>query len=31
MYQIYGLLGLMFFVWGVAIWASLPEDQSDAR
>jgi hypothetical protein len=29
MYQIYGLLGLMVFMWGVAIWASFPEEQKD--
>ena len=31
MYQIYGLLGLMVMTWGIAIWASMPEDQDDAR
>jgi len=29
MYQIYSMLGLMAIVWGVAIWASLPEEQQD--
>jgi len=29
MYQIYSMLGLMVFVWSVAIWASLPEDSDD--
>jgi len=29
MYQIYSLLGLMVFMWGVTIWASLPEEQID--
>jgi hypothetical protein len=29
MYQIYSMLGLMAFVWGVTIWASLPEEQVD--
>jgi hypothetical protein len=31
MYQIYSLLGLMVMTWAIAIWASLPEDQDDAR
>ena len=31
MYQIYSMLGLMAIVWGVAIWASLPEEQEDIR
>jgi hypothetical protein len=31
MYQIYSLLGLMVMTWGIAIWASMPEDQDDAR
>ncbi len=31
MYQIYSLLGLMFFVWAVAIWASLPEEKKEIR
>jgi hypothetical protein len=26
MYQIYAMLGLMLFAWGVAIWASLREE-----
>lgn len=29
MYQIYSMLWLMAFVWGVTIWASLPEEQVD--
>ena len=29
MYQIYGLLGLMVFMWGIAIWASFPDEQKD--
>jgi len=31
MYQIYGLLGVMVMTWGIAIWASMPEDQDGAR
>jgi len=31
MYQIYSLLGLMVMTWGIAIWASMPEDQDGAR
>ena len=31
MYQIYGLLGLKVMTWGIAIWASMPEDQDGAR
>ena len=31
MYQVYSLLGLMAIVWGVAIWASIPEEQEDRR
>lgn len=29
MYQIYSLLGLMVMTWGIAIWASLSENQND--
>jgi hypothetical protein len=29
MYQIYSMLGLMLIVWGVAIWASFPEEQEE--
>jgi hypothetical protein len=31
MYQIYSLLGLMVMTWGIAIWASMPEDRNDAQ
>jgi hypothetical protein len=31
MYQIYSLIGLTVFLWSVAIWASLPEEQEDVR
>ena len=29
MYQIYSMLGLMAIIFGIAIWASLPEEQED--
>ena len=28
MYQIVTLLGLMFFTWGAAVWASFREEQA---
>ena len=31
MYQIYSILGLMVFLWAVAIWASFPEEQKENR
>jgi hypothetical protein len=31
MYQIYGLLVMTVLVWGIAIWASIPEEQEDRR
>jgi hypothetical protein len=31
MYQIYSILGLMVFTWGVAIWASFPQEQENTR
>lgn len=31
MYQIYGMLGLMVFFWGVAIWASIADEQLNNR
>lgn len=31
MYQIYSLLGLLVIMWGVAIWASFPEEQEEIR
>lgn len=31
MYQVYGMLGLMVFFWGVAIWASITDEQLKNR
>ncbi len=31
MYQIYSLLAILVMTWGMAIWASMPEDQDDVR
>lgn len=31
MYQIYSMLGILVFVWAVAIWASFPEEREDSR
>jgi hypothetical protein len=31
MYQIYSMLALVAIVWGIAIWASIPEEQEDRR
>lgn len=31
MYQIYSLLAILVITWGVAIWASMPEEQDDVR
>lgn len=31
MYQVYAMLGLMMMTWGLAIWASLPEEQDDKQ
>lgn len=31
MYQIYSLLAILVMTWGIAIWASLPEEQDDTR
>ena len=31
MYQIYSLIGIMVLTWGIAIWASFPEEQDDVR
>jgi hypothetical protein len=31
MYQIYSLLAILVMTWGIAIWASMPEDQHDVR
>ena len=27
MYQIYGLVGIMVLLWGITIWASIPEEE----
>jgi hypothetical protein len=31
MYQIYGLVGIRVLLWGITIWASIPEEQEDRR
>jgi len=31
MYQIYSLLGIVVLLWGITIWASIPEEQEDVR
>ena len=31
MYQIYTLLGIAALLFGIAIWASIPEEQEDSR
>jgi len=31
MYQIYSLLTIVALLWGITIWASLPEEQKDRR
>ena len=31
MYQIYSMLGIMVIIFGITIWASLPEEQEDTR
>lgn len=31
MYQIYSLLMIVALLWGITIWASLPEEQEDRR
>lgn len=31
MYQIYSLVAIVVFLWGVTIWASIPEEQEERR
>lgn len=31
MYQIYSLLSIVVLLWGITIWASIPEEQEDGR
>lgn len=31
MYQIYGLLSIVALLWGITIWASIPEEVEDSR
>lgn len=31
MYQIYGLVGIMALLWGITIWASIPEEEEIRR
>jgi hypothetical protein len=31
MYQIYSLLAIVTLLWGITIWASIPEEQEDRR
>jgi hypothetical protein len=31
MYQIYSLLTIVALLWGITIWASIPEEEKDAR
>lgn len=31
MYQIYGLLSIVALLWGITIWASIPEEEEDRR
>ena len=31
MYQIYSLVGIIVLLWGITIWASIPEEQEDRR
>jgi hypothetical protein len=31
MYQIYSLLTIVVILWGIAIWASIPEEEEDSR
>lgn len=31
MYQIYGLLSILALLWGITIWASIPEEEEDRR
>ena len=31
MYQIYSLLSIMVLLWGITMWASIPEEEEDRR
>ncbi len=31
MYQIYSLVGIIVLLWGITIWASIPEEEQDRR
>lgn len=31
MYPIYGLLSIVALLWGITIWASIPEEVEDRR
>ena len=31
MYQIYSLLTIVALLWGITIWASIPEEEKDRR
>jgi hypothetical protein len=31
MYQIYSLVGIILLLWGITIWASIPEEEKDRR
>jgi hypothetical protein len=31
MYQIYSLVGIVVLLWGITIWASIPEEQEHRR
>ena len=31
MYQIYSLVSIVVLLWGITIWASLPEEEKDSR
>ncbi len=31
MYQIYSLVGIIVLLWGITIWASIPEEEKDRR
>ena len=31
MYQIYSLVAIVVLLWGITIWASMPEEEEDRR
>lgn len=31
MYQIYSLLTIIVLLWGITVWASIPEEEEDRR